>query len=137
MRSAPGYAQLLGIELDLITLERIEGHLIAGAEHSNGTGKRLHGGLIMSLADHTGAMVAIANLPEGHGTATIESKTNFFAAGEVGRLNAVAIPLHVGRSTIVIQTTVSNADGRRVAMVTQTQIVIPLKSTGGSTASMA
>lgn len=127
MRDMPGFARLLGIRFDVIERDRVVGHLVAGPEHSNGTGRRLHGGLIMSLADHVGAMIAIANLPEGHGTATIESKTNFFAAGETGRLTAEAVPLHVGRSTVVVQTTIRNEDGRRVALVIQTQIVMPLR----------
>jgi acyl-coenzyme A thioesterase PaaI-like protein len=36
--------------------------------------------------------------------------------------------LHIGRTTMVWQTTVSNADKKRVAIVTQTQIVIPPKT---------
>ena len=39
----------------------------------------LHGGIVMALADSSGAVCAFLNLPEGAGgTATIESKTNFF-----------------------------------------------------------
>jgi hypothetical protein len=37
----------------------------------------------------------------------------------------VSIPLHIGRTTSVWQTTISNADGAMVAMVTQTQISVP------------
>jgi 1,4-dihydroxy-2-naphthoyl-CoA hydrolase len=83
------------------------------------------GGLIMAFADILGARGTVANLPPGARTTTIESKTNFFAAGAGPMLKAVSIPLHIGRTTMVWQTTISNSDKRRVAVVTQTQMVIP------------
>lgn len=88
------------------------------------TGGGPHGGVLMALADTTGAMCAFLNLPPGAGTSTIESKTNFFRAVRDGHVDAVARPLHIGRSTIVVQTELSDASGRRVAMVTQTQAVL-------------
>ena len=89
---------------------------------------RANGGALMAYADCVGAAGAVMNLPEGYLTTTLESKTNFFAAGLGPVLNAVAIPLHVGRTTMVWQTTITNSgDGSRVAIVTQTQIVIPMR----------
>lgn len=86
---------------------------------------RMHGGAIMALADTLGAYGAFLNLPPGHSTTTIESKTNFFASGVEGRrVVAVSTPLHRGRSTIVFQTRVERDDGRLVALVTQTQMVL-------------
>ena len=83
---------------------------------------------LMAYADCVGAAGAVMNLPDGHFTTTLESKTNFFSGGLGPVLNAVSIPLHVGRTTMVWQTTISNSgDGSRVAIVTQTQIVIPLR----------
>jgi acyl-coenzyme A thioesterase PaaI-like protein len=68
------------------------------------------------------------NLPDGHMTTTLESKTNFFAGGLGPILHAVSVPLHVGKTTMVWQTTITNSgDGKRVAIVTQTQIVIPIR----------
>lgn len=96
-------------------------------DHINRTG-RINGGAIMAFADVLGAMGTVANLPEGYRTTTLESKTNFFAAGEGAKLKAQTVPLHIGRTTMVWQTTVSNLDGTKVAMVTQTQIVIPKKT---------
>jgi uncharacterized protein (TIGR00369 family) len=87
-------------------------------------GGRVAGGVIMTLADLLGARGTVANLPPGARTTTLESKTNFFAAGEGPLLHAVSVPLHIGRTTMVWQTTVRNADGRRVAVVTQTQMVL-------------
>ena len=88
------------------------------------TGGVLHGGVVMSLADTAGALCAFLNLPPGGATSTIESKTNFFRAVRDGHVEAVSRPLHVGRSTIVVQTDLFDAAGRRVAQVTQTQAVL-------------
>ena len=85
---------------------------------------KLNGGAIMAFADVLGAVGTVANLPPGYRTTTLESKTNFFAAGTGPALSAVSIPLHIGRTTNVWQTTVKNPDGRTVAIVTQTQIVL-------------
>jgi uncharacterized protein (TIGR00369 family) len=78
----------------------------------------------MTLADTLGAICAFLNLPPGAATSTIESKTNFFAAVRSGHVEGVTHPLHVGRRTIVVQTDVRDATGRRVAQVTQTQAVL-------------
>ncbi len=86
---------------------------------------RAHGGALMAFADTLGAYGAVLNLSEGAGTTTLESKTNFFAAGpEGGTLRGEATPLHVGRRTMVWQTRIT-ADGALVALVTQTQMVLP------------
>lgn len=88
------------------------------------TGGLLHGGALMALADSAGGACAFLNLPEGAGTSTIESKTNFLGAVKEGTITASARPLHVGGSTIVVETEVRRADGRLVAKVTQTQAVL-------------
>ena len=86
---------------------------------------RLHGGAVMAFADTLGAYGAALNLPEGHGTTTLESKTNFFAAGVEGStITGTATPIHLGRSTMVWQTRIEDADGKLVALVTQTQMVL-------------
>ena len=85
----------------------------------------LHGGVIMSLADAAGGACALLNLPqEAAGTATIESKTNFLGAVRSGTVTATSTPLHVGGTTIVVETSVRDASGRIVAKVTQTQMVL-------------
>jgi uncharacterized protein (TIGR00369 family) len=79
----------------------------------------------MALADSTGGLCAFNNLPEGAtGTSTIESKTNFLRAVRSGEVEASSKPLHVGRTVIVIETDVKDADGRLVARITQTQAVL-------------
>ena len=84
----------------------------------------LHGGAVMALADSAGAVCAFLNLPAGATTSTIESKTNFLGAVKDGTITATARPLHVGSSTIVVETEVRRADGRLVGKVTQTQAVL-------------
>jgi 1,4-dihydroxy-2-naphthoyl-CoA hydrolase len=89
---------------------------------SNGV---LHGGVIMTLADSAGAGCAFFNLPAGAiGTSTIESKTNFLGAVRGGSVTARSTALHVGSSTIVVETEVRDDTGRLVAKVTQTQAVL-------------
>jgi uncharacterized protein (TIGR00369 family) len=84
----------------------------------------LHGGAVMALADSAGGVCAFLNLPQGASTATIESKTNFLGAIKDGTVTASARPLHVGGSTIVVETEIRRADGKLVAKVTQTQAVL-------------
>ncbi len=88
-------------------------------------GGMLHGGTLMALADSAGGTLAVLNLPEGAtGTTTIASATNFLGAVRHGRVTATASVLHGGRSTIVVETVVTDATGRRVAKVIQTQSVL-------------
>jgi len=89
---------------------------------------RANGGALMAFADCVGAAGTVMNLPDGYVTTTLESKTNFLGAGVGPILKAVSIPLHVGKTTMVWQTTITNSgDGSLVAIITQTQIVIPIR----------
>jgi 1,4-dihydroxy-2-naphthoyl-CoA hydrolase len=87
------------------------------------SGGLLHGGVVMALADTAGATCAFLNLPEGAGTSTIESKTNFLRGVKSGTVRAESRPLHVGRTVIVVETDVTEGE-RRVAKVIQTQAVL-------------
>ncbi|HZA75535.1 MAG TPA: PaaI family thioesterase [Acidimicrobiales bacterium] len=101
---------------------RVEIDWAPGLCTSNGL---LHGGVVMALADSAGGACTYFNLPEGaSGTTTIESKTNFLGAVREGVAVASARPLHVGGTTIVIETLVTDSAGRPVAKVTQTQLVL-------------
>jgi len=84
-----------------------------------------HGGAIMAFADTLGAAGTLLNLPPGASTTTIESKTNFFAPARAGsRLLGECVPLHRGRRTMVWQTRVTDEEGRLLALVIQTQMVL-------------
>ena len=117
------FARHLGIELSEADRSEVRAHL-AWAQHLCTSGGVLHGGVVMALADTAGALCAFLNLPEGAATSTIESKTNFFRGVREGTVEAIARPLHVGRSTVVVQTDLYDAAGKRVAQVTQTQAVL-------------
>jgi 1,4-dihydroxy-2-naphthoyl-CoA hydrolase len=113
-----------GMRLRAAAPEEVSGRLDWAPERCT-AGGALHGGALMALADSLGAICAFLNLPPGASTSTIESKTNFFRAVRSGHVTATARPLHVGRTTIVVQTDVRDADDRRVALVIQTQAVLP------------
>jgi len=119
------FAELLGLEVIHASAERVEAQLEVRPELCT-TGARLHGGAIMALADNLGAIGAYLSRPQhSHGTTTVESKTNFLGAAKLGTtVVAVATPVHIGRRTSVWQTRIDNADGRTVALVLQTQLVL-------------
>jgi 1,4-dihydroxy-2-naphthoyl-CoA hydrolase len=123
LAAAMPFAVATGVEVTAATAEEVRGRLAWTPERCTTAGV-LHGGAIVTLADTLGAICAFLNLPPGAGTSTIESKTNFFAAVRSGHVEGVTHPLHVGRRTIVVQTDVRDATGRRVAQVTQTQAVL-------------
>ena len=84
----------------------------------------LHGGAIMALADSLGAAGTVLNLPDGAWTTTIESKTNFVGPAAIGTVvTGETTPVHRGRRTMIWQTRITTADGKLVALVTQTQLV--------------
>jgi uncharacterized protein (TIGR00369 family) len=83
----------------------------------------LHGGYLMAVADSVGALAASLHLPAGATTGTIESKTNFLRPCTGGTLTVTSEPIHVGRTTIVVQTDITQADGKLVTRTTQTQSV--------------
>jgi uncharacterized protein (TIGR00369 family) len=121
----PPFADHLGIRVIEFSPERIAAELPVRKELGNRNGN-MHGGAVMAFADDLGGAATIVNLPEGATTATIESKTNFFAAIPVGDVaRAECTPLHRGRTTMVWQTKITRGDGRLAAIVTQTQLVIP------------
>jgi uncharacterized protein (TIGR00369 family) len=119
--SLPG---LLGIRFVEATLDRLVAELEIRDDLMTGRGSRVHGGTLMAFADTVGAVATVINLPEGAGTTTLESKTNFLAAGNGTVLRAEATPLHKGRSTMVWQTRVMDDTGRLVSLTTQTQMVL-------------
>jgi uncharacterized protein (TIGR00369 family) len=123
LASAVPFAAELGITLSAAGPEEVTGRMPWTPEHCT-VGGVLHGGALMAFADTLGAVCAFLNLPEGATTSTIESKTNFFRAVRGGEVIGVSRPLHVGRSFIVVQTQLSDDEGRSVALVTQTQAVL-------------
>ena len=115
--------ELLGIRVVEASPDRVVAEL-AIRDDLRTVGGALHGGTIMALADTVGATATVLNLPPGATTTTLESKTNFFAAGRGGLVRAEATPLHRGRRTQVWQTRVTDEASRLLAQTIQTQLVL-------------
>ena len=117
------FAAATGIEVQSATKDCVVGTMAWAPERCTAAGI-MHGGALMTLADTTGALVAFLNLPEGAYTSTIESKTNLFRAVREGTVTATSTPLHVGRTTIAVQTEVRDGAGKLVSLTIQTQAVL-------------
>jgi 1,4-dihydroxy-2-naphthoyl-CoA hydrolase len=115
---------LLGVKLTEIAPECIRAEMLVRPEITTGGGI-LHGGSYMAFADTLGAVGTVINLPAGKRTTTTDSSTKFMAGAKVGTtVTAECLALHRGRTTMVWQTSIRNAEGRLCAVVTQTQIVL-------------
>ena len=118
------FAALLGIRFTSAAKEKVTAELTVRDDLCTRPAV-LHGGAIMAFADTLGAAATILNLPEGAGTTTIESKTNFLAPAPSGTtVMGETTPIHRGKRTMVWQTRVTTAEGRAVAVVMQTQMVL-------------
>ena len=121
----PPFADFMGMKITHISPDRVTAEMAVTGNLTNRNGV-MHGGAVMAFADNLGGTAATANLPAtGGSTATIESKTNFFAGipeGDVAK--AECTPLHRGRTTTVWQTRITRGDGKLAAVVTQTQLMM-------------
>lgn len=118
------FAELLGVVFTAAAKDRVMAEMTVREELCTRPAV-LHGGAIMAFADTLGAAGTIVNLPEGAWTTTIESKTNFIGPAPAGtKVIGEATPVHRGRRTQVWQTRITTAEGKLVALVTQTQLVL-------------
>ncbi len=118
------FARLLGIKLTSAAPDRLTAELLVRDELCTSPAV-LHGGALMALADSLGAYATMLNLKDGAGTTTLESKTNFLAPAPAGTtVTAECTPIHRGKRTMVWQTRISGANGRLLALITQTQMVL-------------
>jgi 1,4-dihydroxy-2-naphthoyl-CoA hydrolase len=124
----PGH---FGIRIVEAAKDKLVGEMDADDRHLNNSG-HVHGGALAAFADDLGGGLAGLNAPKGFRTTTIESKTNIFRACTPGRLTGVAVPVHVGRRTIVLQTSIYRTDGKLAAMMIQTQMVLPREPSPGA-----
>lgn len=123
IRSAMPLCRTLGVTAERFDADEVVLSLAWDAELCT-SGGLLHGGVLMALADAAGGACAFANLPEGaSATSTVESKTNFVGSVREGRVIATARPMHVGSTTIVVETELV-AGERLVAKTSQTQLVL-------------
>jgi len=118
------FSDLMGVEIVERTKARVRGRMTVRDDLCT-AGGILHGGAYMAFADALGAVGGVLNLPEGARTTTLESKTNFLGGAPAGSVvEGEATPLHVGRRSSVWQTRITNADGKLLALVIQTQMTI-------------
>lgn len=118
------FANLMGVEIVERDKTRVVGRLTVRDDLCT-AGGILHGGAYMAFADTLGAIGGVLNLRPGTGTTTLESKTNFFGSAKVGQvITGETTPLHVGRRSSVWQTRVTSAEGKLLALVIQTQMVL-------------
>lgn len=118
------FSRLMGVEILEATKQKIRGRIAVRPDLCT-SGHIMHGGAVMAFADALGAIGASLNLPEGAGTTTIESKTNFIGSAQEGTVvEGETLPIHVGRRSSVWQTRITRPDGKLVALVTQTQMVL-------------
>jgi uncharacterized protein (TIGR00369 family) len=123
-RLQPLFPGLLGLQLTEVSPDRIVATMQVRPDLCT-AGGILHGGAHMAFADTLGAVGTFVNLPEGKGTTTVESSTKFIGSAKVGStVTGESTPLHKGRTTMVWQTAIRNADGKLCAMVIQTQLVL-------------
>jgi uncharacterized protein (TIGR00369 family) len=120
----PGMPEYFGIRVTSADKDKLVGELEADHRHLN-RGGHVHGGTLAAFGDDLGGTLAGLNIQPGFRTTTIESKINILRACPPGRLTAVSVPMHVGRRTIVLQTSIYRADGKLAALMTQTQMVLP------------
>lgn len=116
------FSQQLGIVVDEANEDRVIARL-DWAPHLCTAGGIMHGGVLMSLADSAGALVAFLGLPEGATTATITSTSQMFRPVTGGTVLATAMPLNRGRTAVTVQTSLHDSERRLVAQTTQIQAV--------------
>ncbi len=120
----PLFPGLMGIRLIEVTPQRVVAELPVRADLCT-AGGILHGGAYMAFADTLGAVGTVLNLPAGKRTTTTDSGTKFMAGARLGTtVTGESLALHRGRTTMVWQTSIRNADGKLCALVTQTQLVL-------------
>jgi uncharacterized protein (TIGR00369 family) len=118
------FSELMGVQIVERSKDRVRGRMTVREDLCT-AGGICHGGAYMAFADALGAIGAVMNLQGGARTTTLESKTNFLGAARVGAvIEGEATPLHVGRRSSVWQTRITAADGKLLALVTQTQMTL-------------
>jgi 1,4-dihydroxy-2-naphthoyl-CoA hydrolase len=120
----PLFPGMLGVEVIEAGPDKVVGRMLVRPEMCTG-GNILHGGAYMAFADTLGALATVINMPSDARTATIESKTNFIAGAPVNSvITGTSTPFHKGKTTQVWQTQITGDDGRVLAVVSQTQMVM-------------
>jgi uncharacterized protein (TIGR00369 family) len=118
----------LGIEPLEIEDTHARGRIVVDRRHLH-PGGFVHGGAWTAIGDTVAAWATFRNIPPLHDFTTIELKLNVFGSGLPGdEIVAVAEPLHVGRTTVVLEVKIDRVrDGgtKLAANLIVTQFVLP------------
>ena len=118
------FPDLMGIRITVLEPDRVVAQMEVRKDLCT-AGGILHGGASMAFADTLGAVGTIVNLSDGKRTTTTDSSTKFIAGARLGTtVTGTCVALHRGRTTMVWQTSITNAEGKLCAVVTQTQLVL-------------
>jgi uncharacterized protein (TIGR00369 family) len=120
-----GFPGLLGIDFRAAGDGYCHARLELEEKHMAPNGY-LHAGTVVGFADSACGYGCILNLPEGAtGFTTIELKTNFLRTAQPGTaLEADAKLVHGGRTTQLWDATVSDPEGRTLALFRATQLML-------------
>jgi len=119
-----GFPGLLGIEFVEPGSGYMRARLTIEEKHMAPNGY-LHAGTVVGFADSACGYGCILNLPEGAtGFTTIELKTNFLRSAREGTIECEARMVHGGRTTQLWDATVTDADGKTLALFRCTQLVL-------------
>ena len=120
----PLFPGLMGVRITALAPDRVSAEMQVRPDLCTGGGI-LHGGAYMAFADTLGAVGTVINMPQGKRTTTTDSSTKFIGGARVNTtVKAECVALHRGRTTMVWQTTISSAEGKLCAVVTQTQLIL-------------
>jgi 1,4-dihydroxy-2-naphthoyl-CoA hydrolase len=123
IQTAMPFTGLCEVVIDSFDTEKVVGR-VAWKDKFCTVNGNLHGGYLMSLADAVGAWLSVQHLPEGAGTSTISSSTNFLRPAPQAVYSIVSTLVMAGRRTITVTTDVINPAGKVVSRTTQTQAVL-------------
>ena len=120
-----GFPGLLGIEFEETGGGFVRAQLALEEKHMAPNGY-LHAGTVVGFADSACGYGCILNLPDGaHGFTTIELKTNFLRTAQPGAtIDCEAKLAHGGRTTQLWDATVTDAEGRHMALFRATQLLL-------------
>jgi uncharacterized protein (TIGR00369 family) len=116
-------AELLGITLTYASPQRVAGAMPMRAELTQPFGF-IHGGAVMTLLDTLAGIGSALNVPPATSFTTVEFKINFLRSIRAGSVSGEATPVHLGRRTHVWQAVAHDHEGRQMALVTLTQMLI-------------
>jgi len=123
-RLATLFPGLMGVRITALAPDRVTAEMLVRPDLCT-AGGILHGGAYMAFADTLGAVGTLLNLAPGKRTTTTDSSSKFIGGAKVGStVSAESVALHRGRTTQVWQTTITSAEGKLCAVVTQTQLVL-------------